>query len=284
MTSTPPASVSKHGNTTSTPSPTATEILTLITPFVQRPECASIWDLTIVPSRVSGNSTSVTILVSDAADERFASCQPSGWDKIVPASRFFFSPAVCPSGWTYYDMASTVSAASNGKDKSTFSTAYCCASGHSLDTYVTDFSIPTMTPPCYRRVDAGEVSIMGTLSHGTGSTLLFTEGIQAHQAWHISWDASDTSTLTPSLPELTSSKLIPTWVPGETIEKGMYDRDHKQDNAMPGLGKVLRDVAIAVPLIFAAIVGTTIWCCISYRRSKRGDPVNTHELTVVPKE
>ncbi|KFZ20633.1 hypothetical protein V502_03115 [Pseudogymnoascus sp. VKM F-4520 (FW-2644)] len=253
MTSTPPTSVSNHDNAASTPSPTATKLLTLKTPFVQRPDCASIWDLTSVPLRVSGVSTSVTILVSDAADERFASCQPSGWDSIVPASCFSFSPAVCPSGWTYYAMASTVSVADNGRDESTFSTAYCCASGHSLGTGLSDFPIATMTPPCYRRVDAGEVSIMGTLSHGAGSTRLFTEGIQAHQAWHISWGASDTSTLTPSLPELTSKKLIPTWVPGETIEKGMYDRDHGDDEAVPGLNKLSRDLAIALPLIFVTL-------------------------------
>lgn len=127
MTSTPLTSVSNQDNAASTPSPTATKLLTLTTPFVQRPDCASIWDLTSVPSRVSGVSTSVTILVSDAADEGFASCQPSGWDSIVPANRFSFSPAVCPSGWTYYAMASTVSVADNGRDESTFSTAYCCA-------------------------------------------------------------------------------------------------------------------------------------------------------------
>ena len=162
-------------------------------------------------------------------------------------------------------------------------------SGHSLGTGLSDFPIATMTPPCYRRVDAGEVSIMGALSHGTGSTRLFTEGIQAHQAWHISWDASDTSTLTPSLPELTSQKLIPTWVPGETIEKGMYDRDHGDDEAVPGLNKLLRDLAIALPLVFVTLVGLNVWCCISNRRSKRGYRVkpqvmSSHELTAVTKE
>lgn len=108
---------------------------------------------------------------------------------------------------------------------------------------------------------------MGTLSNGTGSTRLFTEGIQAHQAWHISWEASDTSTLTPSLPELTSSKLIPTWKPGETIEKGMYDQGDGERGGLQGINEVIYFLEIGLPLIFAILVGLIAWCCISNRRS-----------------
>ncbi|OBT76612.1 hypothetical protein VF21_05302 [Pseudogymnoascus sp. 05NY08] len=218
MTSTTPTSVSTQDSATSTPSPTATKLLALTTPFVQRPECASIWDLTTFSSLVSGVSKDITVLVSDAADERFASCQPPGWESIVPASRFSFSPAVCPSGWTYYNMAPSETR-TKGKD-TTMSTAYCCASGHWLAD-LSDFPTATMTPLCYR-----EASIIATLSNGTGSTRLLTQGAQAHQAWHITWEASDTSTLTPSLPELTSNKHVPTWKPGEIIEKGMYDQGY----------------------------------------------------------
>jgi hypothetical protein len=114
-------------STSVAPTTIATKLLALTTPFVQRPECASVWDLTSVSSNSDGTSTTITILASDAADARFASCQPSAWDNIVPTSRFSFSPAVCPSGWTYYAMASTESIAANEKDISTYSTAYCCA-------------------------------------------------------------------------------------------------------------------------------------------------------------
>lgn len=95
---------------------TATALQALTTPFVQRPECASVWDLTSVSLDINGTATTVTILASDAADARFAACQPSGWDNAVPTERFAFSPAVCPSGWTYYFMAATKS----------YSTAFCC--------------------------------------------------------------------------------------------------------------------------------------------------------------
>jgi hypothetical protein len=130
---------------------------------------------------------------------------------------------------------------------------------------------------------------MGTLSNGTGSTRLFTEGIQAHQAWHISWEASDTSTLTPSLPELTSSKLIPTWKPGEIIERGMYDQGDGERGGLQGLGQLVYFLEKGLPLIFVTLAGLIAWCCISNRRSKRGyrvkpQVVSSHELTGVAKE
>lgn len=104
----------------------------LTTPFVQPSECGSIWEVTsdtLPPWReISGT---VTILASDAADERFASCQPSGWDNGGESSILHFSPAVCPSGWTYFNMQ-------QGRDyttlslkdlllASTSSYAYCCS-------------------------------------------------------------------------------------------------------------------------------------------------------------
>lgn len=106
----------------SKPGGTATNVLALTTPFVQKPDCESIWALSHVASyEDDGHLTSEAFLASDADDERFTSCQPPGWASVVPASRFSFSPAVCPSNWTYYDMASTTNAGT------TFTTAYCCA-------------------------------------------------------------------------------------------------------------------------------------------------------------
>ena len=105
----------------STPGATVTNVLALTTPFVQKPDCASIWGLTNIRTHVEGVATTVAILVSNVDDERFPSCQPSGWDSVIPTSRFSFSPAVCPSDWTYYRMASEAQAGT------TSTTAYCCA-------------------------------------------------------------------------------------------------------------------------------------------------------------
>lgn len=104
-----------------TPGATVTNVLALTTPFAQKPDCASIWGLTEVSTHIDGVATTVAILVSNVDDERFTSCQPSGWGSVISTSRFSFSPAVCPSDWTYYRIASEEQAGT------TSTTAYCCA-------------------------------------------------------------------------------------------------------------------------------------------------------------
>lgn len=119
-----PSSPTPTSSSTSLSKPvgTATNVLALTTPFVQKPDCESIWALSHVSSYSDdGRLTSVAILVSNVDDERFPSCQPSGWDSVILTSRFSFSPAVCPSDWTYYRMAS------EAKAETTSTTAYCCA-------------------------------------------------------------------------------------------------------------------------------------------------------------
>ncbi|KFY35215.1 hypothetical protein V495_08046, partial [Pseudogymnoascus sp. VKM F-4514 (FW-929)] len=192
----------------SKPGGTATNVLALTTPFVQKPDCESIWTLSHVSSYSDdGRLTSVAFLASDVDDERFTSCQPPGWASVVPASRFSFSPAVCPSNWTYYDMASTTNAGT------TFTTAYCCASGFYPRSAYSDPTYLATGVPCFREASAGDVSTTGSLLD------------QVHEAWHISWAASDTSTLSPTLPEITADMLIGAWVPGESIIPGKYDRE-----------------------------------------------------------
>lgn len=102
---------------------TMTTILALTTPFDQKPECTSIWDLTSTPTWTDGSSTTLTILASDTADTRFVSCQPSGWN---PAGHFTFSPAVCPSGWTYWNMQEYLCWNEKASKSVICSTAYCC--------------------------------------------------------------------------------------------------------------------------------------------------------------
>jgi len=108
---------------------TATALLALTTPFIQPPGCERdltqtrkspsieyIQTYTVLNStRTYTKNTYIPVL------EPVASCVPSGWDKIVPQSRYHFSPAVCPSAWIYYDMAAVTS------DGSSATTAFCCA-------------------------------------------------------------------------------------------------------------------------------------------------------------
>ncbi|KAH0421995.1 hypothetical protein CcaCcLH18_13067 [Colletotrichum camelliae] len=53
--------------------------------------------------------------------------------------------------------------------------------------------------------------------------------LMVHEAWAVTWDASDTPTLTPQLPTLTNSMWVPVWTPGEEIPDGRYDVNEAKD-------------------------------------------------------
>ncbi len=108
----------------SSPSATGSSILALPTPFAQLATCTDIFSTSVLTVTVydrytqsHSTATTATVTVSDPADPRFTTCQPPGWADVAPESRFTFSPAVCPGGWTAYSLRS----------ESQVSTAYCCA-------------------------------------------------------------------------------------------------------------------------------------------------------------
>ncbi|KAF4208475.1 hypothetical protein CNMCM8980_008536 [Aspergillus fumigatiaffinis] len=53
-------------------------------------------------------------------------------------------------------------------------------SGFSLSRNLTD--LYNIKASCYRTLNPGETTITGTLSHGKGAQVIFTGGIQVHQA------------------------------------------------------------------------------------------------------
>lgn len=102
----------------------AKKLLAMTTPFVQPPDCTDVFSTTdIVTSFDWGNYSETTLHVSISGPDgsRFTSCQPSGWANVKPQSRFNFSPAVCPSGWTAYHLEPFQTATP------AITTAYCCA-------------------------------------------------------------------------------------------------------------------------------------------------------------
>jgi hypothetical protein len=120
---------------------------------------------------------------------------------------------------------------------------------------------------CQREVD--DIPTTGTISSNSGATDLSAQTLQlqVHQPWYITWQSTDTSTLSPSLPTLTNAMYVPTWVAGEIIPDGEYDVSHPGDG--PRFGPLAKFTAIGVPLIGVAIIGGLIWCCIGARRRKR---------------
>ena len=144
-------------------------------------------------------------------------------------------------------------------------------SGYSLDLRGTFFSVESITQPCYRKVDAGGTTVTGTLSHGEGSTLLFTYGIQMHEAWQITWAASDTSTLSPPPPEISMGGVASMWVPGEPLPAltptGIYLPSSTQTDTHGTSDRdiwapLMRFLMIGLPIILVAIIGGCVTCIV----------------------
>lgn len=131
------------------------------------------------------------------------------------------------------------------------------------------FPITTMSKPCVREFLDNQTTLVGTLSHGEGSTQLFSSGFQVHDAWQISWVAADRSTLTPSLPTLTSSRLVPEWNPGRKLRPGEYTPGGIEESDMGNWQPLLNFIMIGVPIIGVTVIALSVWCCIWCRREKR---------------
>lgn len=100
-----------------------------------------------------------------------------------------------------------------------------------------------------------------------------------HEPWAVTWAASDSATLTPKLPTITSSMTVPQWTPGETIRDGQWDYRGK-DNLQFYFPLWLM---ILLPIVGVAVLGLYIWCCVracyKRRRQRRVIYVDT---TIIP--
>ncbi|KAG5658080.1 hypothetical protein KAF25_007031 [Fusarium avenaceum] len=238
---------------------TATQLLALTTPFKHPRGCDSHWERTSILSTV-GDTSTVPVLLSKA----LPSCYPSGWEDVVPESRWNFNPAVCPSGWTYYDMA-------EDREKGV-STAFCCNSGYtrlndddwSLVAYA---DINTYTYHCGRWLQ--NTDELSTTSNAEAASSVSTiRTLMLHKAWSISWNASDTSTMTPKLPSLTNRMEVPVWTPGQDIPKGEYDESPVEDGPLSGVTG--RFLLIGIPIIGVFFVLLGAWICfVRHKRRKR---------------
>ncbi|KAF5019958.1 hypothetical protein F66182_8017 [Fusarium sp. NRRL 66182] len=87
----------------------------------------------------------------------------------------------------------------------------------------------TVANPCYRRVWTDGEPVTSSVSSVKGMT---TQTLMIHEAFMIAWDQSQTSTMTPQLPELTRTMEVPTWVPGQQGLEGA----RTTNGAAPGAG------------------------------------------------
>ncbi|WQF90323.1 hypothetical protein CDEST_15337 [Colletotrichum destructivum] len=252
---------------------TATALLALTTPFVPPSDCETQWKTTSGPlTTVSGTTVMIPVMINDPA----ASCYPSGWDNVTPESRLSFKPGVCPDGWTYNRMAEAGSPEA--------STAYCCNSGYHYNSFSGYPFITSVIPnQCGRMV-------VNTGADFKASDTKISQTLLVHEAWAITWAASDTATLTPKLPTLTNSMEIPTWIPGQIIRDGEYDPSPtptRRPDHGPYMGEgALYFLMIGMPIIGAIMIGSCVWCCVrkckKNRQQKRATKAVLGGLSTVP--
>ncbi|KAH8659816.1 hypothetical protein BX600DRAFT_551376 [Xylariales sp. PMI_506] len=258
-------SSSTSSKTTTTLAPQA-----LTTPFVPPRNCTTQFYTTKFITSLGASTTTVKVLVSGPADAQFSACQPSGWGEGT--SSFAFSPAVCPSGWTAYDLG----AAGPVTFTQTLSTAFCCASGFKL-TYNARLPISGLSETVCIETAVRDVTTISTIRsdvHVTQVEPQFpTGGFRVHTAWHISWGPSDTATLTPSPPPLPScaTSALSIWVPGASVNSSLLGspcssvEEHWSSSQTSGF----LFMAIGIPIIVLALLCGCLGCwCRQLRRKK----------------
>ncbi|VBB73718.1 Putative protein of unknown function [Podospora comata] len=224
---------------------TVTALLALTTPFVAPPGCPSFTTTSVDTSSIDGVAA---VLVADDP-----SCLPGGWADVVPESRMNFNPAVCPSGWVYHSIA-------NGDETDKF-TAFCCDR---------ELVRGKITNGCGRwttrlNSDSGSDAATITGADAASSTLL------VHNAWAITWSASDIPNLTPQPPSITNSMLVPTWTPGDVIPDGKYDRSSpsgdNRNNFLPVNAQWF--LMVGMPIIGALLIGSCVFFCVRNSKKKK---------------
>ena len=81
---------------------TATRVQPLTTPFVFPPACRSHFSSTYTFTQHRANAYPAIFRVVASIPSQNSTCQPTGWN--AGSAPFVFSPAVCPSEWTAYEL------------------------------------------------------------------------------------------------------------------------------------------------------------------------------------
>lgn len=134
-------------------------------------------------------------------------------------------------------------------------------------------STPALSPVCARTITSGDITITAQLASHTDTMVTSTEGMIVHRAWHVSWAESDTASMSPSLPPLTSGKYLATWEPGQVIADGAYDHHNGDNSGGRGWPTVLYFAAIGAPLIFVAFITCGGWLLCRKQRKRRAHQV-----------
>ncbi|GAQ09142.1 hypothetical protein ALT_6463 [Aspergillus lentulus] len=251
----------------------------LTTPFIPPPGCGNQYSTT---DYLLYSKHSYHLSVS----KELPSCQPSGWG-VSQSSRFDYSPAVCPAGWTAYSIGGTVSSASPMTAATrSVTTAFCCSKRFTLSTLY-GLPIPgTSLPACFQSVSA----TTALLPRQTIPSPVPT--VRMHEAWHITWASTDVPTLHPPPPDIgaCTALALSSWVPGAAVEGGLVCESSSGEPPVPtntNNSENYHDresdtatrwfLIVGLPIIAVfAVAGCCICACCRQkkRRKKRLEPSN----------
>ncbi|RBA17438.1 hypothetical protein FPRO05_02162 [Fusarium proliferatum] len=277
---------------------TTVERIALTTPFSPPNDCRSSWRKTSLLWTQDGTFT-YPVLVSAPP----TSCYPSGWESGEADSLFTFSPAVCPSGWDYWEM-------SRSGGSPAVSTAYCCErfhppehptpsrakgliepfSGFTFDPFdrggyiAKDF----FTSGCGRWVqttasmtqddDTTTTALSGLSGYLDASALDGT--FMVHQAWAVSWVSSERSDLTPMPLTLTDGERVSHWKPGETLPGDSRPTERFDQSQGYISTSAVWFLMIGLPIIVFLMIVGCCWVCI--RRKIRDRRTRRTAVAVSP--
>lgn len=270
-----------HRTTTSSKTTTEfTAALALTTPFVPSPTCLqNVWDVHRTAYETTNYTSTphvATFSFTALATADLLTCQLSGWSSLTSASYWSLSPAVCPSGWTAYDIKTAYSS------PWMISTANCCERDFTFYGAGSLSYIPSVHAPCTRWFSS-DVTVTLPGSALPMSTTTVTSGLQAHPAWIVSWHKNNTETMSPRPPTIPESAVIRSWVPGTDVnETNVVYENPEHGSPFTVLYGFL---VIGLPIIFCTILVASTCCCCrraKTRKERRRQAARALELTDAP--
>ncbi|KAH6959266.1 hypothetical protein DER45DRAFT_594702 [Fusarium avenaceum] len=198
------------------------------------------------------------------------SCITSSRDSDSENS-FSFSTAVCPSGWNYNAIARAT------HSSTVVTTAFCCASGYQFSSLHQDPQIASSVASnqCERWAKSAEDDGIATATASQGDGTLMV-----HQAWAITWDASDRATLSPKPPSLSSGQTIQTWEASQAVTSQALFARENEGHYSPLQDPWISFLMIGLPIILVCFF-TCLYCmCFWNRRKmrKRGQEIQLDSM------
>jgi hypothetical protein len=137
--------------------------------------------------------------------------------------------------------------------------------------FIPDFSIQGISEEaCFKDIPWSEPLTTQTTTQT--DTQHFPNEFQVHNVWYISWQFSDTATLSPPPPQFScTTSSLKTWVPGETVDPkvlGVCDGSNSGLSHADMRGYFF--LVIGLPLIGSLVLGLCCasWCRKNHKRSE----------------